>query len=83
MEFDSKGNRRTLYSFRHFYATQRLNEEVSTYLLASNVGTSIEMLQRFYGQVVNDPVAKEITKTKRESKPQQLGANEYSFEKPS
>ena len=51
------------------------------YLLASNMGTSIEMLQRFYGQVVNDLVAKEITKTKRESKPPKFGANEYPFEK--
>tara|TARA_B100000676_G_scaffold295579_1_gene334943 strand:+ start:569 stop:988 length:420 start_codon:yes stop_codon:yes gene_type:complete len=83
MEFVSKGNRRTLYSLRHFYATQRLSEEVSPYLLASNMGPSMEMLRRFYGQVVNDLVAKDITKTKRESKPPQFGANEYPFEKPS
>ena len=65
---DAKGQKRTLYSLRHFYATQRLSEEVSPYLLASNMGTSVEMLERHYGQVVNDLVALEITKTKRKSK---------------
>ncbi len=39
---DSSGRRRTLYSLRHFYATMRLSEEVSPYLLAQQMGTSIE-----------------------------------------
>ena len=77
---DEKGQKRTLYSLRHFYATQRLSEEVSPYLLASNMGTSVEMLERHYGQVVNDLVALEITKTKRKSKPPKLGLNDYPFE---
>ena len=77
---DTKGQKRTLYSLRHFYATQRLSEEVSPYLLASNMGTSVEMLERHYGQVVNDLVALEITKTKRKSKPPKLGLNDYPFE---
>ena len=80
LEFSSKGEKRTLYSLRHFYATQRLSEEVSPYLLARNMGTSVEMLERHYGQVVNDLVAAEITKTKRESKPPKLGVNQYPFE---
>lgn len=80
LEFSSKGERRTIYSLRHFYATQRLSEEVSPFLLAKNMGTSVEMLERHYGQVVNDLVAKEITKSKRHSKPPKVGQNEYPFE---
>jgi integrase len=80
LEFNNKGERRILYSLRHFYATQRLSEEVSPYMLASNMGTSVEMLERFYGHVVNDLVVAEITKTKRNIKPPKVGTNNYPFE---
>ena len=66
MSEDSKGRKRSLYSLRHFYATQRLSEEVSPFLLAKQMGTSVEMLQKHYGQVVTSLVAKEITKTKQQ-----------------
>jgi integrase len=61
---DSKGKKRTLYSLRHTYATFRLSEETSPYLLARNMGTSVEMLEKHYGQVINKLVALEITKTR-------------------
>lgn len=61
---DTNGNKRTIYSLRHYFATMRLEEEVSPYLLAQNMGTSIEMLRKFYGQVVTERVALELTKTK-------------------
>lgn len=80
LELTSKGERRTLYSLRHFYATRRLSEEVSPYLLASNMGTSVEMLHRHYGQIVNDLVAKEITKTKNQKKSPKTKTGEYPFE---
>jgi len=80
LTYDNKGNKRTLYSLRHFYATQRLSEEVSPYLLASNMGTSVEMLERHYGQIVNQLVAKEITKSKTKRQPKKVGMNEYPFE---
>ena len=38
--FDGKGNRRTIYSLRHTYATFRLEEGVGVYTLARNMGTS-------------------------------------------
>ena len=77
---DSMGRKRTLYSLRHFYATQRLSEEVSPFLLAKQMGTSIEMLERFYGHIVSSLVAKEITKTKNVMKPVKTGDNQYPFE---
>ena len=61
---DSMGRKRTLYSLRHTYATFRLGEEVSPYLLAKQMGTSVEMLEKHYGQVVNRLVATQITKTR-------------------
>jgi len=61
---DSFGRKRTIYSLRHFFATMRLEEEVSPYLLAQNMGTSIEMLRKHYGQIVTERVALELTKTK-------------------
>ena len=63
LERGTMGGRRTIYSLRHFYATQRLQDEVSPYLLAKQMGTSIKMLESHYGQVVNTLVAREITKT--------------------
>lgn len=61
---DSRGKKRTIYSLRHFFATMRLEEEVSPYLLAQNMGTSLEMLRKFYGQIITERVALELTKTK-------------------
>ena len=57
------GGKRTIYSLRHFYATQRLQEEVSPYLLAKQMGTSTQMIDQHYGQTKGIMVAPEITKS--------------------
>jgi integrase len=62
-----EGGARTIYSLRHFYATQRLSEEGSPYLIARQMGTSVEMLDKHYGQVVNRKLAAEITRRKPSS----------------
>ena len=64
MSLDNRGNRRTPYSIRHTYITMRLMEGVNVYQLASNAGTSIEMIENYYGHLRNrDPnVVSEITK---------------------
>ena len=41
--------RHTPNSLRHIYATFKL-DEVSVYFAAKNMGTSIGMIERFYGQ---------------------------------
>jgi integrase len=61
------GMARTIYSLRHFYATQRLSNETSPFLLAKQMGTSVEMLEKFYGQTVSSTVAAQITKGKQTS----------------
>jgi integrase len=60
--FDGKGNRRTIYSLRHTYATFRLEEGVGVYTLARNMGTSVAMIERFYGQTRTPDQAAELTK---------------------
>lgn len=57
------GMTRTIYSLRHFYATMRLSNNVSPWLLAKNMGTSVEMLDKHYGQTINSELANQITKT--------------------
>lgn len=44
---------RTLYSFRHFYATQQLLREppITIYLLAKQLGTSVKMIEHHYGHL--------------------------------
>ena len=42
------GDRRSPYSLRHTYATMRINE-VPVYQLAVNMGTSVEMIEQYYG----------------------------------
>jgi len=79
-EYDSKERKRSLYSLRHFYATQRLSEEVSPFLLAKQMGTSVEMLQKHYGQVVTSLVAEEITKTKSKRIDNAESEGDYPFE---
>jgi len=58
------GSTRVPYSLRHTYATMRLSEGVSVFQLAANMGTSVEMIELFYGKKrVRDPkVATELTK---------------------
>ena len=47
----AEGTSRTLYSFRHFYATQELLREppITIHLLAKQMGTSVKMIEQHYG----------------------------------
>lgn len=61
---------RTIYSLRHFYATEKLHDGLSPYLLAEQMGTSVEMLQRFYGHIITELTATQIANaTKGKSTP--------------
>jgi integrase len=62
VEFDREGDRRTIYSLRHTYATYRLQEGVNHYVLARNMGTSVKMLEQYYGHTSNRAMAEELTK---------------------
>lgn len=47
----SSGSRRSSYSFRHTYATFRLTEGVDVYFLAKQMGTSVKMIEDYYGHI--------------------------------
>ena len=64
VEKDGFGQTRTIYSLRHTYATFRLHEGVNHYALAKNMGTSVAMLEQFYGHTSNITAADELTKRK-------------------
>lgn len=70
--YGSDGKRRVPYSLRHTYATMRISEGVSVFQLAANMGTSVEMIEEFYGKKrVRDPkMATEITKVTAHSSDQ-------------
>lgn len=68
---------RTIYSLRHFYATQRLSNETSPFLLAKQMGTSVEMLEKFYGQTVTSSLAAEVSRSGQRQKPAE---GKYPFE---
>ena len=59
---DERGVQRDAYSFRHYYATQRLLRGVSVYTLAENMGTSVAMIEKHYGHVRPELAADELTK---------------------
>jgi integrase len=68
--FDADGKRRSLYSVRHFYATQRVRHGVTYEDLARNMGTGIPQLVKHYDWATAEQRAAEITKTKfKEKKP--------------
>jgi integrase len=68
VESDSHGQRRTIYSLRHTYATFRLREGTHHFHLAQNLGTSVKMLEEYYGHVRSRDVAEELTKMSSQSK---------------
>jgi integrase len=63
------GKKRVPYSLRHTYATMRISEGVNVFQLAANMGTSVEMLEDFYGKKrMRDPsMATEVTKIRTTS----------------
>jgi hypothetical protein len=62
--FDADGGKRSLYSIRHFYATQRLLHGVSYEDLRRNMGTGISQLVRHYDHIMTEQRAAEITRTR-------------------
>jgi integrase len=47
----SSGSRRSTYCFRHTYATFRLTEGLDVYFLAKQMGTSVKMIEDYYGHI--------------------------------
>jgi integrase len=56
------GKARTLYSLRHFFAIQRLRQNVDIYQLATTMGTGLSQIRNHYGRHISgDAFIKELT----------------------
>ena len=62
---DKHGDRRTLYSLRHTYATYRLMRGVSIHILATQMGTSVAMIEQHYSHLIPTMSARQITNMSR------------------
>ena len=51
LKIGSDGKERTLYSLRHYYATQDLKRGVSTHILSKQIGTSTAMIDKHYSKL--------------------------------
>lgn len=60
LELSSDGERRTVYSLRHTYATYRLDQGVSINDLRLNMGTSTKMIEQHYYHALNRRRASEL-----------------------
>jgi integrase len=47
---DSRGRKFTLYSLRHFYAVRQIARGMDIYTLSRNMGTSVAMIEQYYGK---------------------------------
>lgn len=47
---NSAGEKFTLYSLRHFYATMAIFNGIDIYTIARNMGTSVQMIEQYYGK---------------------------------
>lgn len=56
LEKDNRGIRRTSYSFRHFYISQMLANNVSVHHVARNTRTSLAMIDKHYAQVNTEQI---------------------------
>jgi integrase len=67
---DRDGEKRTLYSLRHSYATMRLERgDVSIHDLALNMGCTVQQIERHYSHVLTTQRRAEITKIKPKARP--------------
>lgn len=58
--YSASGSRRSAYCFRHTYATFRLTEGVDVYFLAKQMGTSVKMIEDYYGHITPAKNAEQI-----------------------
>ena len=57
---DTAGQRRTLYSLRHTYATQALLSGTDIHTLAKQMGTSVRMLELHYSKLTATMAAERL-----------------------
>lgn len=52
---------RTLYSCRHYYATHQIQKQnANVFILANQMGTSVDMIKKYYGHLITEEIAAHI-----------------------
>ena len=52
---------RTLYSCRHYYATNQIQKQnANVFILSTQMGTSVEMITKYYGHLITEEIAGHI-----------------------
>ena len=70
------GMNRSIYSLRHYYATRKIYEDnISVYLLAQQMGTSVKMIEQYYGHILPSDVADKIGQTRTKLKVKDTGGS--------
>lgn len=77
---DKGGMNRTIYSLRHFYGTQRLKGNINPYVLSKQMGTSVEMIEKFYGHIMTRDVMDTIKQSTNQTTSEDLTNNIYPFD---
>ena len=65
----NRGEKLTQYGMRHYYITHALRNGVSVYFLASQCGTSVQMIERYYSDAVAPEMKDAIIKGKTKPQP--------------
>ena len=73
------GLNRTIYSLRHFYGTQRLKGNINPYHLSKQMGTSVEMIEKYYGHILTLDVIDSITKSTNQTSSETTSTKKYPF----
>lgn len=74
------GMNRTIYSLRHFYGTQRLKGNINPYVLSKQMGTSVEMIEKFYGHIMTKDVMDNIKHSTNQRSSDDGDGISYPFE---
>ena len=74
------GMNRTIYSLRHFYGTQRLKGNINPYVLSKQMGTSVEMIEKFYGHIMTRDVMDTIKQSTNQRHSDEVETMSYPFD---
>mgnify|MGYP001346855305 CR=1 FL=1 len=76
---EKDGKNRTIYSLRHFYGTQRLKGDMNPYHLSKQMGTSVEMIEKFYGHILTKDVIDSVRNSSNQSFKKSSSETKYPF----
>jgi integrase len=63
-ELDSDKKKHSIYCLRHFYITEKLRDGIPIYEIASNCGTSVSMIEKYYSDARSLDFVDRLTKSR-------------------